>query len=501
MKAVAIKRGVITQTEADRLSEREAIDLIFRPGFSTADTVTNISGRGVGMDVVRTHVERAGGHVELESELGKGTTIRLKMPLTLAIMPALLVQEGGQRFAIPQPNLLELVHLDENQARTQIENVRGVPVYRLRGELLPILRLGQMLRHKPGTPGSMNIVVVSAGQRRYGLAVESISDTEEIVIKPLHASLKKLNLYAGATVLGDGGVALILDVAGLASMAGIDLFNRSEAEAQASQAAVDERQSMLIFRIGRDTQCAVPVSMVNRLEQIDRSTIELIGGREQLQYRGDIMPIVRPERVLPVDAEDQSGPLQQLLVFQFARPVGIAVSAILDAAEVDAVHPPDLEHTLGKTVVGGRTTLLLDIFGLVRALAPASLEAVAATERRPRVLLSDESDALRGSLAGFLRAGGIEVAEATTDAAVRELRHGQRRFDAVIASVDPLPRGLELVRLVNREQPTLPVFCIGAEDAREPASAAGARQVLRRLDREALLSALQQTLHLSQEAA
>jgi two-component system chemotaxis sensor kinase CheA len=490
VKRVAVSRGVITQAEADRMGDREATELIFRPGFSTAEKVTSISGRGVGMDVVRTHVERAGGQVELQSELGRGTSIVMKMPLTLAIIPALLVRDGAQRFAIPQANLLELVHLDEEQVKTQIEYVRGAPIYRLRGEILPIVRLAPLLRRSSPEGAPLNLVVVAIGLRRYGLAVESILDTEEIVIKPLHSMLKKLTCYAGATVLGDGGVALILDVGGVAAMAGIDLNSRQEQERKAVDTAVGSKQSMLVFQAGEYTRCAVPVSMVARLEQVETKAIEIVAGNEVLQYRGEIMPIIRPESVMPIGMATNDSGVQQLLVFNFGRPVGLAVSAILDAIDVGAVHTSDVPHTLGRTVIGGKTTLLMDVFSLVRQVAPNCLVEPGSKPRKPRVLLSDELDAMRASLAGFLRASGVEVVEVTADAALKELRQHQRGYDAVVTGLDPVARGLELVRTLKAEQPDLPVVCVSREDLRAQAESVGARACVRRVEREALLEAL-----------
>jgi two-component system, chemotaxis family, sensor kinase CheA len=490
VKRVALARGVITQAEADRLSDQEATELIFRPGFSTAEKVTSISGRGVGMDVVRTHVERAGGHVELVSELGKGTAIRMKMPLTLAIIPALLVRDGGQRFAIPQANLLELVHLNETQVKNQIEYVRGAPIYRLRGEILPVVRLAPLLQRPSDETGSLNLVVVAVGLRRYGLAVEHIQDTEEIVVKPLHSRLKRLSCYAGATVLGDGGVALILDVGGVAAMAGIDLNSRHDEERKTTREVASGNQSMIVFQAGENTRCAVPVSMVARLEQVESKAIETVAGNEVLQYRGEIMPIIRPESVMPIGMANNESGVQQLLVFNFGRPVGLAVSAILDATDVETVHASDTPHTLGKTVIDGKTTLLIDVFSLVRQVAPACLVEPGAQPRKPRVLFADELDAMRSSLAGFLRASGVEVTEVTGDAALKELRGQQRTYDAVITGMEPASRGLELVRTLKSELPDLPVLCVSRDDVRAQAEAVGARACVRRVEREALLDAL-----------
>jgi two-component system chemotaxis sensor kinase CheA len=435
------------------------------------------------MDVVRTHVERAGGMVELESHLGKGTTIRMKMPLTLAIIPALLVRDGEQRFAIPQANLLELVYLDEEQTKKDIEYVRGAPIYRLRGEILPLVKLSPLLRHPTSEHLGVNIVVVAIGARRYGLVVEAIQDTEEIVIKPLHSMIKKLPCYAGATVLGDGGVALILDVAGIATMAGIEMKGAQEFGAAEATAKADETtQSMLIFTAGENARCAVPVSMLARLEQVDAKAIEMVAGGEVLQYRGELMPIIRPESALPIGSPPpmvEDG-VQQLLVFNFGRPVGLAVTAILDTAEVEATHPSDVPMTLGKTVVFSRTTLIVDVFALVRQLAPGCVSSTGGVMRRPRVLLADEVDAMRASLAGFLRASGLDVVETTNEAVVRELRnHSGHQFDAVVASVS---KGKDVSVQVKQEQPGLPLVCV-TNDATNGAA-------IKRVERELVLEAL-----------
>jgi two-component system, chemotaxis family, sensor kinase CheA len=493
LRKVAVAKGVITQAEADRLTDREATELVFRPGFSTAEKVTNISGRGVGMDVVRTHVERAGGQVELDSVLGKGTVIRMKMPLTLAIIPALLVMDGDQRFAIPQANLLELVYLDDEQVKKDVEYVRGAPIYRLRGEILPLVRLSPLLKrpHREGT-GGVNVVVVSIGQRSYGLVVESIHDTEEIVIKPLHSMIKKLPCYAGATVLGDGGVALILDVAGIASMAGIELSkSRGEFAAERQSSGVEAAQSMLIFTAGDGARCAVPVSMVARLEQVECKALEQVAGSELLQYRGELMPVIRPEAALTIGAPPprESG-IQQLLVFNFGRPVGVAVNEIIDTCDVESFHPSDVPGTLGKAVVFGRTTLLVDVFALVRQLAPGCVAGSVAVRaaKRPRVLLADELDAMRASLAGFLRASGLEVLETSVDSVVRELRQApdDHHFDAVVAGIEG--RGPEMVKALKKEQPSLPVVCVARDDVSQGAQLG--TTCVKRVEREAVLEAL-----------
>lgn len=218
----ALLSGLVTPEQAARLGDRELLDLIFLPGFSTTDRVTQFSGRGVGMDVVRTNIEKIGGTVDVDSTLGRGTTIRMKIPLTLAIIPALVVSTGGDRYAIPQVSLLELVRLEGEQVRKGVEQFHGIPVYRLRGNLLPLVYLDRELGVEPIRAGDeINIVVLQADDRPFGLVVDAIRDTEEIVVKPLQKALKGIGVFSGATIMGDGNVALILDVLGLAQRAGV----------------------------------------------------------------------------------------------------------------------------------------------------------------------------------------------------------------------------------------------------------------------------------------
>jgi two-component system, chemotaxis family, sensor kinase CheA len=505
LRAHAVKKSLLTQLEADRLSDREALELVFRPGFSTAPAVTDISGRGVGMDVVRSHLERAGGQAEIESTVLKGSVVRLKMPLTLAIIPSLLVRTAGQRFAIPQVNLLELVYLNEEQVDKAIEQVRGASIYRLRGEVLPLASLDRVLglsacTDRPEVRKPVNIVVVAVGTRRYGLLVDEIHDTEEIVIKPLLGQLKRLPCYSGATVLGDGGVALILDVAGVAGLAGIDVaMQRREVVAQTHQNK-SRAQPFIVFRAGDGAHCAVPLAMVARLEQVPRNKIERVAGNEVLQYRDAIMPIVRPETVLPIGVDATTRSDQPLIVFDFGHMVGMAVSGIVDVVAIDVdqvdVDGVDRELTLGQVVVFGHTTLLIDVYRIVRQLAPQFVQERRKQERRQRILLADDSNAMRAALSGYLRASGFDVVDVSNgDAALRELRapsHGT--YDAVVTDIEmPGTDGHAVISVLRREQPQLPVFVWTYDDDARLAArvvANGARACIHKLKREQLMGAL-----------
>ncbi len=293
----AIERGLISKEDAARLSEREILNLIFLAGFSTAEKVTNVSGRGVGMDVVRSNVEKIGGTVEVTSVVGSGTTMQIRIPLTLAIVPALLVSCGGARFAIPQASLLELVRLDPTNPARSIEWVDQAPVLRLRGKLLALLDLGPALGLSNGPISEEAfVVVVEAAGRKFGVVVDAVLDSEEIVVKPLHIVLKALGVFAGATILGDGQVALILDIAGLARRGGLNAENKTldQERVDSNSLVTDgaEHLRLLMARVAQN-RVAFPLEEVTRIEEIPASSIERSGPREVLQYRGRIMPLVR----------------------------------------------------------------------------------------------------------------------------------------------------------------------------------------------------------------
>jgi two-component system chemotaxis sensor kinase CheA len=506
LKTKAIKTGLISAAEAERLTDKQAVDLIFRPGFSTAEQVTRISGRGVGMDVVRTHVERANGRVEIDSTPGAGTIVRLKMPLTLAIVPALMVRVGAQRFAVPQTNLVELLYLDGDPARPTLELLRGAPVVRLRGEIVPIVRLDQVLELAPSDaplPSPASIALVAVGARRFGILIDEIQDTEEIVVKGLTGVLKSIGCFGGATVLGDGSVALILDLAGLATVSGIDLtFQQPEASTKIARRGLGP-QPHLVLTMGAGQQCAISLSAVARLEQVRAASLEVVAGREVVQYREGIMPVLRVEAVLPIGAAVANDDVQQLVVLDFGQPVGIAASAIIDIVDLAVADDPArgrIPFVQGEAVVFGRTTLLLDVYAIVRQLAPhIASEQPRRTGPRPRVMLVDDSNAMRASIGGFLRAQGLEVLEMPTgQAAMSQLRtSAPGTFHAVVTDLEMAGMdGYGLMEAVRRERPGLPIIAwTYHEDAAiaERVKRLGAFAFVNKLRREELVDALQRT--------
>ena len=287
VKQKALENGLLRPEHAEKLSDREALSLIFQPGFSTAKTVTNFSGRGVGMDVVKSHIEKIGGVVDVFSRLGEGATVKIRIPLTLAIIPGLVITSGGERFVIPQVSLLELIRLEGDSSGKHIEYVHGTPVYRRRGSLLPIAYLNQVLGLKAADHAeAVSMVVLQAEDRQFGLVVDGINDTQEIVVKPLGKQLKGLTLYAGATIMGDGRVALILDVLGIGQRSGVlaEFFEQTRASGQQKAPVEIEQQRLLLFRAGSFARLAVPLSLVARLEEFPQSAIEHASGGQVVQY-------------------------------------------------------------------------------------------------------------------------------------------------------------------------------------------------------------------------
>jgi two-component system, chemotaxis family, sensor kinase CheA len=384
----ALDRGLVTPEQAARMSDREIYGLIFLPGFSTAEKVTNVSGRGVGMDVVKTNIEKIGGTVDIQSALGRGTTLRIKIPLTLAIIPALTVTSGGDRYAIPQVSLLELVRAEQHGAGARIERIHDVPVYRLRGNLLPLLFLGRELGVGGGPQAgeAANIVVLQAADRRFGLVVDEINDTEEIVVKPLGKQLKGVPVFAGATIMGDGRVALILDVLGLAQRANVVSEARDRERPAAETAAADGGapvRTLLVLGLGEERRLAIPLSVVARLEELPASALERAGERDVAQYRGEILPLLRLSAALGMPGREASdGPLQVVVYADEGHQVGLVVDCIVDIVEatvrVERLHGDGL--LLGSAVIQQRVTDLLDVRSVVRAAHPGWFDAPRSAE-------------------------------------------------------------------------------------------------------------------------
>ena len=369
----AVEKGLMSADEAAARSDREIIDIIFQAGFSTAAAVTNISGRGVGMDVVRTNIESIGGSVDVHSQVGVGTTFTVKIPLTLAIIPALVVECDGDRFAIPQVSLLELVRIDGHDPQSAIEYVHGAPVYRLRGRLLPIVYLHEVFgQDRPADSDGANIVVLQADDREFGLVVGEISDTAEIVVKPLARNLKQAAAFAGSTIMGDGRVALILDVLGIAQHAEVG----SAAIRKAHPGGLDEADGvgghgaatkpMLVVGIG-DRRFVLPLDTISRLDEVAAIDVREAGSRQVVHYRDRILPLVDLASRLGVRAGERTANLSVLICSTDAGEAGLIVDEIHDITDqpIEMSDRTAAFGVLGTTVVRDEVTDVLDLEVLV----------------------------------------------------------------------------------------------------------------------------------------
>jgi two-component system, chemotaxis family, sensor kinase CheA len=370
--AKALDNGLVTRDELAAMSERDIVDLVFRPGFSTAAEVTNVSGRGVGMDVVRTNIEKIGGTVDLSTAVGIGTTVRVRIPLTLAIIPALLVGEGGDHYAIPQLNLLELVRLDPEAPQGGIENVAGARVLRLRGHLLPLVFLHEQLGlPAPEGGAAANVVVLSSDNVHFGLVVHDIADTQEIVVRPLSRQIKHVEAFAGATITGDGRVALILDVAGLAARATAHWQSSVAARATEAEVRVQESNTvrLLICEVGEGRRVALPMDDLARLEEFETAQIEQAGDVQVVQYRGTLLEVVDLAVRLGISYSTSDRASHPVVVHHRAGgpDIGLLVESILDVVEQEVVMSSvgDRYGLLGSAVLQGIVTDVVDVAALV----------------------------------------------------------------------------------------------------------------------------------------
>jgi two-component system chemotaxis sensor kinase CheA len=368
----AVENGIIRAEQIAGMDRRDIMALVFQPGFSTATKVTNVSGRGVGMDVVKTNIERIGGTVSVDSTLGEGTVWRLTIPLTLAIIQALTVDCGDQRYVVPQVAVLELVFIDGQS--TKIEYASGAPVYRLRGKLLPLVRLDRALGLEVGADQGVYIMVLQADGRRFGLVVDRVLNTEEVVVKALNSRFKDIGLYAGATILGDGKVGLILDVSSLARRSHLTADTERESHTGTSRASTGAGtgERLLVTAVG-DRRVAIPLDTVTRLEEFPRDRIEHAGSREVVQYRGQILPLLRLSHLLGAYREEPEGDTVSVVVYsEGGRSVALVVDRIVDIAENSAIARRDAEEDglVGTAVIQQRVTELLDVRRAILAADP-----------------------------------------------------------------------------------------------------------------------------------
>ncbi|MEP6150159.1 MAG: chemotaxis protein CheW [Nisaea sp.] len=506
IKAKAVANGLVAESEAASLSEQQIQQFIFRAGFSTAAEVTSVSGRGVGMDVVRTNIEKIGGTIELKSVFGKGSTFIIKIPLTLAIVSALIVEAGGERFAIPQLSVVELVRASSNSEH-KIEEVHGTPVLRLRNRLLPLVSLRRLLRldeGDEGTPQEAFIVVLQIGTYSVGIMVDRVFDTEEIVVKPVAPILRNITLFSGNTILGDGSVIMILDPNGVAAASGeLKMVDEDGQDTARHLTHRTDVSSLLLFRAGGQSPKAVPLALVARLEEIDLASVEYSEGRPLVQYRGQLMPLVAMDDDVKLESEGR----QPVLVFtDNDRSMGLIVDQIVDIVEdrINIEVSPDAPWLMGSAVIAGKATEVIDAgFYLTQAygdwFGSADADSQEASDPR-RVLLVDDSAFFRNLIKPLLSVAGYDVTAVDHAEAALELCEGNAEFDAIISDIEmPGIDGFELTRRLReiaRWEDT-PIIALSSHTA--PRDLDRGREVgftdyIAKLDRDALLETLAQTI-------
>ncbi|QDU77446.1 Chemotaxis protein CheA [Bremerella volcania] len=514
LKDKAVSKEIISAERAAQMSDRDAVWLIFHPGFSTAEKISDVSGRGVGMDVVRTNIEKIGGSVDIESTLGKGTSVQITLPLTLAIIPSMLIRSCNRRFAIPQVNIVELVRVRASEASQRISKVKGARVLRLRGSLLPLVDLDQALNfanQSSESIGARQIVVVESGQFRYGLIVDEIDDSEEIVVKPLGRHLKTCSCLAGATILGDGHVAPILDVSGIAAKTDLRSHEQeNEKDNYHDDASLSsERQSLLMFTNAPGEQFAVPMSLISRIERIRTEQIDTVGGQELLQYRGTSLPL------LTIEAHVQAQPRPEMdnvhvVVFQIhGREVGLIAAELNDirevAAEIDGntFREPGIA---GSIVVDDKTIRIVDLYELAFSAHPkwfAEKPIVTANEESPfQILLAEDSSFFRKQAKDYLATEGFEIVEAEDGAQAWELlKSGEHAIDLVITDIEmPRMNGFELTKKIKSDPHTcyLPVIALtslASDEDQVRGVDAGVDDYQIKMDRERVMSAVGRLLN------
>ena len=514
-----VANGLATEAELAGMTGQQIQSFIFRPGFSTAASVTSVSGRGVGMDVVKTNIERIGGTIDLASEAGAGTRFMMKIPLTLAIVSALIVEVAGDRFAIPQISVVELVRAQTSesalkwrgrerreQTRPAIERVNDTPVLRLRDQLLPLIAMRELLKlddpagaEKAAIVDTVYIVIAQVGASRFGLIVDRVYDTEEIVVKPVAPILRHIPLFSGNTILGDGSVIMILDPNGIARATGIGAGRSAQAASGTpgdTQSSV-QKMALLLFKAG-DKQCkAVPLNLVARLENIEQAAIEYSSGRPMTQYRGKLMPLVG----LGAGPAKAGAAAQPVLVFADAgRVMGLMVDEIVDVVEDQLQIELATEQLgfLGTAIVAGHATDVLDIsFWLKRAFIDwFGTNPLGQQQQQQRLLVVEDSAFFRSLIIPALSSAGYHVTAVDSPLAALALREAGRRFDLILSDIEmPEMNGLEFARAVRAggiwsELPLLALTSLSSPQAVKNGREAGFDDYISKFDKAVLLAAV-----------
>jgi two-component system chemotaxis sensor kinase CheA len=512
IKAKAVSNGLVSEADLEKMTEAQIHKFIFAPGFSTAAAVTSVSGRGVGMDVVRTNIDQIGGTIDIKSVAGEGSSVTIKIPLTLAIVSALIVEAAGDRFAIPQLAVVELVRARANSEH-RIERIKDTAVLRLRNKLLPLMHLKKLLKIDDGSssdPENGFIVVTQVGSQTFGIVVDGVFHTEEIVVKPMSTKLRHIDMFSGNTILGDGAVIMIIDPNGIAKALGASgvASNEIANENAASRAsAAEQLTSLLVFRAGSSQPKAVPLGLVTRLEEIAADKIELSNGRYMVQYRDQLMPLVQMGGV-----SVQTSGSQPILVFaDDGRSMGLVVDEIIDIVE-ERLHievAGSQEGILGSAVIKGLATEVIDVGHF---LPMAFADWFSRKEMRPSagaqsVLLVDDSAFFRNMLAPVLKAAGYRVRVApNAQEGLTALRSGQV-FDVVLTDIEmPDMNGFEFAETIRADQhlSTMPIIALSSmvsPAAIERGRLAGFHDYVAKFDRPGLIAALKEQTAETKRAA
>lgn len=523
IKKKIIQNGLATEDEVSRMSSQQIQQYIFHAGFSTADKVTSVSGRGVGMDVVRTNIEKIGGSIEMNSVEGKGSTFSIKIPLTLAIVSSLIVAVSGERFAIPQLAVRELV-LVSQKSEHRIEMIKDTPVFRLREKLLPLVSLNELLKLGNNSASELStgfdhkyIIVTQVGGYSFGLIVDQVFDTEEIVVKPVAKILKDLTLFSGNTILGDGSVIMILDPGGIAKVTGeTSMPEDAGATAKASSAITgDTKTSLLLFTAGNDAPKAVPLSIISRLENIDLASIERSDGQMLVQYRGTLMPLIPFNSSVSVDAVGQ----KPLLVFaDRGKSVGIIVDSIIDIREeiIDVQVSQNKPGLVGSAIISGKATEIIEVMHYLNSvhgdwfkdhgdepfLQQNSAETVGGKPAARKILLVDDSPFFRNMLCPVLTVAGYDVVAVESPIKALELSERGDKFDLIISDIEmPEMNGFDFATRVrsSKEWQDTPMVAMTSHSTPEDIDhgyKSGFDRYIAKFDRETLLDTINRTLAL-----
>lgn len=509
----AVSQGITTWAELETMTEHQICQFVFHPGFSTAQQVTSVSGRGVGMDVVKTNIDKIGGNVDLHTTQGKGSTFTIKIPLTLAIVSALIVECGGEKFAVPQINVTELVRSDSDTEHT-IEDIQGTPVLRLRDNLLPLLSMHEMMGILEGPFDkdhfqSHFIVVAHVGTQQFGIIVDRIFDSEEIVVKPVSSALRSVEMFSGNTILGDGSVIMILDLNSIAKrISNIAGKSAIESSQRAQEIAhMEEKTALLLFRADGDVPKAVPLTLVSRLEEVDFEQVERVNGQYVIQYRGSLMPLVSVNDGVSFP---DSGKKPTLVFSEDQHSMGLVTDEILDIVEdtlkiENNVGRPGI---MGSAIVGGKATEIIDVSHYLSRGFPdwfkksgALVEGNTHHIGKKSLLLVDDSSFFRNLMLPILSVAGYEVTVVNGAIEALQLRDSGRMFDIILSDIEmPDMNGFDFCETVRSSAspwsntPVVAMSSYSTMDDIERGHAVGFTDYVAKKDHDALLDVLNEAL-------